>query len=83
MFTIMFWLDGKNELRVIRHADIFPLNGDTYEGSTLFAVDHWSKVPWTLELPPGVTSFDALPRFDTVKAAEQSIDDDYCPSLHP
>jgi hypothetical protein len=79
----MLWLDGKNELRAIRHGDIFPLNADTYEGATTFGVDHHSGVPWTLQLPPGVESFDALPRFDEVDAAWKSIDDDYCPSLHP
>lgn len=77
MFTIMIWLSrGKTELRVIRHDAIYPT-------ATLFACHHHSGVPWTLQLPPGVESFDDLPRFDDVDAAWQSVRDDYCPSLHP
>jgi hypothetical protein len=77
LFTIMICVSKfKRELRAIRHDAIFTIDHR-------FHCEHHSGVPWTLELPPGVASFDALPRFDTVKAAEKSIDDDYCPSLHP
>lgn len=76
MFIIMLWLEGKNELRVIRRDAVLTVDSQFY-------CAHHSGEPLELALPPGATSLADLTSFESSDCAWRSIRDDYCPSLHP